>query len=126
MLCNSIPEGQQSVEKGSSFLGSKESSISAKQQRTKQFEEYATWCFSKGGEPSEKGFRTWRQSQGDRHKGYVIYGKFYTKKQALEMAQKNPELLDKGLFRSATRINGKITVVHQPKPQSSENGAEAA
>jgi hypothetical protein len=91
----------------SSFLvGNKESLKS-----DSQFEQFAAYCYSRGGEPTEEGFKTWKQTQANRHKGYVYNGKFLTEKQANEKAQKNHELLEEGRLRKATRINGKITIL---------------
>jgi len=73
-----------------------------------QWEQFSAWCFSKGGEPTKRGFKTWQQTQANKHKGYVLHGKFLTARAANEKCKSNPELISK--MRPATRLNGKITV----------------
>ena len=60
-------------------------------------------------ETDQEGFGTWLRTQADRHKGYVLNGKFLTRKRANDLARDRPELIER--MREATRINGKITVL---------------
>jgi hypothetical protein len=106
-LGNSLAEDKRTGEARpiSSFLVREKESLES----GKQWEEYAEWCWSNGGKPTKKGFETWKRTQANRHKGYVLDGKFFTEKQANEKARNNQELIDR--MRKATRINGKITIL---------------
>jgi len=74
--------------------------------------EYAAWCRSKGGQPTEKGFWTWwgkqkpqwrtKVKQSFDQNGYVLHGQFLTVEEATEMGKENPKLLTK--FRKAKRV----------------------
>ena len=82
--------------------------------------EFAQWCCSKGGTPTETGFRKWlcgqkpqwrnkiRQKPGG-EEGYELNGKFFTLEQANQRGVKNPELIEK--FRKATKRDGKIEII---------------
>jgi hypothetical protein len=56
----------------SSFLVREKESLES----GKQWEEFAAWCWSRGGEPRKKGVEKWKQTQANRHKGYVLDAKF--------------------------------------------------
>jgi molybdenum-dependent DNA-binding transcriptional regulator ModE len=82
--------------------------------------EFAHWCRSKGGTPTETGFWKWlcgqkpqwrnkvRQKPGG-EEGYALNGKFFTREQANQRGVKNPELIEK--FRKATKRDGKIEII---------------
>jgi len=82
-----------------------------------KFPEFAAWCRSKRGTPSEEGFWSWlgkqkpqwrnrvRQKQGG-EEGYELDGKFYTKEEANQLAANDPKLTVK--FRPVAMRNGKI------------------
>jgi hypothetical protein len=82
--------------------------------------EYAAWCRSKGGKPTEKGFWTWwgKQKSQWRNKvkkafdeiGYELNGKFLTSDEANRLGRENPDSLTK--FRKAVRRDGKIEIIH--------------
>jgi hypothetical protein len=85
-----------------------------------KFPEFAAWCRSEGGTPSEKGFWSWLSKQKpqwrnkvrqtfDGEEGYELNGKFFTQTEANELVFKEPELSLK--FRKAKRRNGKIQIV---------------
>jgi hypothetical protein len=81
--------------------------------------EYAAWCRSKGGKPTEKGFWTWwgKQKPQWRNKvnkafdepGYEFNGKFLTSDEANRLGRENPDLLTK--FRKAVKRDGKIEII---------------
>ena len=81
--------------------------------------EYAAWCRSKGGKPTEKGFWTWlgKQKPQWRNKvkkafdetGYELNGKFLTSDEANRLGRENPDCLTK--FRKAVRRDGKIEII---------------
>jgi len=81
--------------------------------------EFAAWCRSKGGTPTETGFWKWlcgqkpqwrnKVKQSFDQTGYVLHGQFLTTAQANELGAKNPELLPK--FSKATKHGVKIHVI---------------
>jgi hypothetical protein len=73
-LGNSLAEEKRTGEARpiSSLLGREKESLKS----GKQWEEFAAWCWSRGGEPRKKGFEKWKQTQANRHKGYVLDAKF--------------------------------------------------
>src|SRR5262245_39232710 len=93
----------------SSFLDNESFKSAEPSPEAKLFEEFQAYCFKRGGQPTKKGFKTWKLTQANRHKGYLVEGKFLTEKQANEKARNDPELICK--MRKATRINGKITIL---------------
>ena len=82
--------------------------------------EFAEYCRSKGGTPSENGFWSWlcQQKPQWRNKvrqklsgeeGWVLNGKFFTREQASQMGIENSDLLTQ--FRQAKKRNGKIEII---------------
>jgi molybdenum-dependent DNA-binding transcriptional regulator ModE len=85
--------------------------------------EFAAWCRTKDGTPSEKGFQSWLRKQKpqwrdkvrqnfDGEEGYELDGKFYSADVANRMVEKNSELALK--FRQATKRGDAIQVL-KPK-----------
>jgi len=81
--------------------------------------EFAAWCRSKRGTPTESGFWKWLRGQKPQWRnkvqqnfdveGYKLDGKFLTVDEANQMGRENPELLTK--FRKATKRGDKIHVL---------------
>jgi hypothetical protein len=81
--------------------------------------EFAEWCRSKGGRPTEDGFWKWlcgqkpqwrnRVKSCDEIDGYVLDGKFFTADEANRRGTENPDLIER--FRKAVKRDGKIQVV---------------
>ena len=81
--------------------------------------EFAAWCRSKSGTPTEIGFWTWLCSQKPQWRnkvqqnfdveGYELDGKFLTVDEATQRGRENPELLTK--FRKATKSGDKIHIL---------------
>jgi hypothetical protein len=84
--------------------------------------EFAEWCRSKGGRPTESGFGKWllgqkpqwrnRVKQSFDQTGYVLHDKFFATVEANQLGAKNPELLSK--FRKATKSGDTIHVIDDP------------
>jgi helix-turn-helix protein len=80
--------------------------------------EFAAWCRSKGGTPSENGFWKWllgqkpqwrnRVKQVVEEPGYVLDGQFLTAEEANRRGVESPALLTR--FRKAVKRGGKIIV----------------
>ena len=84
--------------------------------------EFAGYCRTHGGRPTEKGFRTWLSKQKPQWRnkaappppageiGWDLQGKFYTKNEAQELGLQNPELATE--FRAAKRLsNGRHKLI---------------
>jgi len=81
--------------------------------------EFAAWCRSKGGTPTETGFWKWLRGQKPQWRnkvnkafdetGYEHNGKFLRSDEANRLGRENPELLTK--FRKAVRRDGKIEII---------------
>jgi hypothetical protein len=84
-----------------------------------KFPEFAAWCRSQGGAPTEEGFKTWLIKQKPQWRsnvkgtfnniGYELDGKFLTAEEANRMGRENPELLTQ--FRKAVKRNSKIQII---------------
>jgi hypothetical protein len=90
----------------SSFVEESESLSPVENKLRKVFDQ---WCHSQAGEPTEKGFETWKASQAEKDKGYVLNGKFFTRRKANELAKKDPNLALK--FNPAIRRGNKIELI---------------
>jgi hypothetical protein len=112
---NSIPNTSRNTSDSFSSGSHQYQNVPARDHR--KWLEFAAWCHSKGGTPSEKGFWSWlcKQKPQWRNKirqnpageeGYDLDGKFYPADEANRMAEKNSELALK--FRKAIKRNGKI------------------
>jgi hypothetical protein len=96
------------VEQSSSFF--LEELVSLSPRENEERKEFAQWCRSeKSGEPTETGFETWKKSQAEKNDGYVLNGKFLSRKKANAHGQKNPELICK--FKRAIRRGNKVELV---------------
>jgi hypothetical protein len=81
--------------------------------------EFAAWCRSKGGRPTEPGFWKWLSGQKPQWRnkvkktfdesGYELDGQFLTVDEANQRGAANPELIVK--FRKAVKRDGKIQIV---------------
>ena len=81
--------------------------------------EFAAWCRSKGGTPTETGFWKWLCGQKSQWRnkvnkafdetGYEFNGKFLRSDEANRLGRENPELFTK--FRKAVRCDGKIEII---------------
>lgn len=81
--------------------------------------EFAAWCRSKGGQPTEAGFWKWLCGQKPQwqnkvrkdyeQQGYVLDEKFFTADEANQLGRANPELITK--FRKAIKCEGKIKII---------------
>jgi len=81
--------------------------------------EFAAWCRSKRGTPTERGFWKWLLGQKPQWRnkvkqsfdqtGYVLHGQFLIDEEANRRGRENPELLTK--FRKATKRGDKIHVL---------------
>ena len=110
--CNSMPDasGNDSAKSGSSFFEEYQNQNQPVQNQVK-WPEFVAWCRRKGGQPTEKGFWTWRGKQKPQWRnkvkqsfdqtGYVLHGQFLTVEEANRMGKENPELLTQ--FRKATK-----------------------
>src|SRR5262245_49738904 len=117
---NSLAEGQEKAFPKSSFKVLEEVSLSARQVECARdhvkWREYAQWCRSKSGTPTEKGFWTWHSKQRPEWKnkvkvpsselGYDLHGRFLTNEEAIALGQKDPSIICK--LRPAKRENGEI------------------
>jgi hypothetical protein len=122
-LGNSLAEGQEKAFPKSSFKVLEEVSLSARQVECARdhvkWREYAQWCRSKSGTPTEKGFRTWHGKQRPQWKnkvktpswepGYVFNGKFLPNDEAIALGEKDSSIIVK--LRPAKRENGKIILL---------------
>jgi hypothetical protein len=87
-----------------------------------KYREFAAYCRSKDGTPTEKGFWTWLAKQKpqrrDRVKevseehGYVLNGRFFKPEEATQHGKDNPDQIVK--FRRAIRRNGKVQISEKP------------
>jgi hypothetical protein len=113
---NSITGASSNAESGESiFVGSYHNQNQPAQNHVK-WAEFAAWCHSKGGQPTEAGFWKWLLSQKPqwRHRvkptseetGYTLGSKFFTRERANQIGSENPDLLTK--FRRAVRRGSKI------------------
>jgi hypothetical protein len=102
------------VEQSSSFFLEKSESLSPVENKLRKV--FYKWCDSVGGKPTEKGFQTWKRSQAEKDKGYMLNGKFFTSKKANELALKDNSLLDK--FKPAVRHGGTIELIAARKNQA--------
>jgi hypothetical protein len=103
---NSSAREQRAEDLSFSFVEESESLSPVENKLRKEFDE---WCDSVGGKPTEKGFQTWKKSQAEKDKGYLLNNKFFTTKKANELALKDHSLLDK--FKPAIRRGNKIELV---------------
>jgi hypothetical protein len=81
--------------------------------------EFAAWCRSKGGTPTETGFWKWLRGQKPQWRnkikkafdetGYEFNGKFLRSDEANRLGRENPDSLTK--FRKAVRRDGKIEII---------------
>jgi len=81
--------------------------------------EFAGWCRSKGGTPTETGFWKWLRGQKPQWRnkvnkafdetGYEHNGKFLRSDEANRLGRENPDLLTK--FRKAVKRDGKIEII---------------
>jgi hypothetical protein len=81
--------------------------------------EFAAWCRSKRGQPTEAGFWKWLRGQKPQwrnkvrkdyeEQGYVLDEKFFTDDEANQLGRANPELITK--FRKAIKCEGKIKII---------------
>ena len=84
-----------------------------------KYPEFAAWCRSKGGTPTETGFWKWLGGQKPQWRnkvkkavdetGYELNGKFLTSDEANRLGRENPDCLTK--FRKAVRRDGKIEII---------------
>ena len=113
---SSIPGASSNSESGESFfVGCYQNQNQPARDHVK-FPEFAAWCRSKGGQPTETGFWKWlrgqkpqwrnRVKQSPEERGYTLDGKFFTDEEANQMGRGNSELLTK--FRRAVRRGSKI------------------
>jgi hypothetical protein len=91
----------------SSFFVEESGSLSPAE--NEQRKEFAEWCHREGGKPTQKGFETWKASQAEKNKGYVLNGKFFTRKKANELAKKDPNLALK--FKPAIFRGNKVELI---------------
>jgi hypothetical protein len=87
-----------------------------------KYAEFAAYCRSKGGTPTEKGFRTWLPKQKpqwrnrvkppSKETGYVLRDKFFTKEEAVRLSVTDSDLILQ--FRPAVRRTGKVQIIEKP------------
>ena len=118
-LGNSIPGVSSNANRSSvSFCSAYQNQNQPVQNHVK-WPEFATWCRSKGGPPTESGFWKWLGGQKPQwrnkvrqnfdERGYVLEGKFFTPEEANQLAVKNPEII--GKFRRAVKRDGKTRII---------------
>ena len=122
-LGNSIPDasGNGGAKSVSSFFDGYQNQNQPVQKHVK-WQEFAAWCRSKGGTPTETGFWKWlcgqkphwrnKVKQSFDQAGYVLHGQFLTVEEANRMGRENPKLLTQ--FRKATKGDDKIHVLKSP------------
>ena len=120
---NALAEGQEKAVSKLSLKVLEEVSISNKQPKCAKdhvkWPEYAQWCRSKSGTPTETGFWTWLGKQRPQWKnkvktpswepGYVFNGKFLPNDEAIALGEKDPSIIVK--LRPAKRENGKTILL---------------
>jgi len=106
-------------ESGFVFGGDQNQNQDQPAQNHVKFPEFAAWCRSKGGTPSETGFWKWMCGQKPQWRnkvkksfdqtGYECEGKFFTIEEANRLALEKPDLITK--FRRAAMRDGRIQIL---------------